>query len=391
MDEIRIAVVGLGGRGLGWMSLLQRVGGYRITAICDPVVHTHEAAMARVEHSDQVKRFERYEEVLASDDVDAIALTVRCEDQGGLAAKGLEAGKHVNMEVPGAHNMEDCWRIVAAQERTGKVFQLAEQCRHAGYIDEWRRMVADGELGKITYCEGQYFHYYAGKSFRDPNTGTFYGPADLADHPEAEPTWMYHMPPIHYLPHDLGPMLKVLDDRVVEVVGMSTDSPSDAHPELAGPDMQIALMKTEKGALMRMGASFSSPHPPKDYHWQQVIGTKGSVEWKRTGSDMPKMWLADGQMIDKVDVDWKFERADAPDEAKGSGHADMDYYVHAAFRDAVFGKRELEYDVYKAMETSAPPVLASESISQDGKKLRVPSFLPGPERAKGELPKGQVS
>ena len=213
MDEIRMAVVGLGSRGLGWMSLLQRVDGYRITAICDPVVHTHEAARVRIDHSDPVKVYERYGDVLASEEVDAIALTVRCEDQGSLAAQGLEAGKHVNMEVPGAHNMEDCWRIVAAQERTGKVFQLAEQCRHAGYIDEWRQLVTDGILGKITYCEGQYFHYYAGKSFRDPNTGIFYGPTDLADHPEAEPTWMYHMPPIHYLPHDLGPMLKVLDDN----------------------------------------------------------------------------------------------------------------------------------------------------------------------------------
>jgi predicted dehydrogenase len=387
MDEIRIAVVGLGGRGLGWMSQLQRIGGYRITAICDPVVHTHEAARERIAHSDPVETFERYEDVLGSESVDAIALTVRSRDQGGMAAQALEAGKHVNMEVPGAHSMEDCWRIVVAQERSGKVFQLAEQCRYAGYIDEWRRMVAEGELGKITYCEGQYFHYYAGKSFRDPDTGKFYGPEDLEDHPEAKPTWMYHMPPIHYLPHDLGPMLKVLDDRVVEVVGMSTDSPSDAHPELAGPDMQIALMKTEKGALMRMGASFSQPHPPRDYHWQQVIGTKGSVEWKRTGSDMPKMWLADGQMVDKAEVDWRYERADAPDEARGSGHSDMDYYVHAAFRDAVIGKQELDYDVYKAMETSAPPVLAADSIAQDSKKLCVPSFRPNSERKAGEMPR----
>ena len=387
MDEIRLAIVGLGPRGArSWIPLLQRIGGYRISAICDPIAALHERALSRLENPGEVKVYTRYEDVLEDEKVDAIGLTVRCEEQGALAAQGLEAGKHVNMEVPGAHRLEDCWRIVAAQERTGRVYQLAEQVRYAGYIEAWRRMVAEGELGKITYCEGQYFHYYASKMFRDPETGASYGPEALASHPEAKPGWVYSMPPIHYLPHDLGPMLKVLDDRVVEVVGMSTGSPSDAHPELAAPDMQVALMKTEKGTVMRMAASFSQPHPRREQHWQQVIGTLGSVEWRRSGRDKPKLWLENRQMFDKAEVDWRYERADAPPEARGSGHSDMDYYVHAAFRDAVRGIKPLDYDVYKAMDTTAPAILAAESIARNGEKLRVPSFRPNGTRAAGEMP-----
>ncbi len=388
MDEIRIAVVGLGTRGaFNWIPLMQRVGGFRIVAICDPIEALHERARAKVEGSEAVKAYTDYEDVLADPDVDAIGLTVRCEEQGALAAQGLEAGKHVNMEVPGAHTLDDCWRIVAAQEKSGRVFQLAEQCRYAGYIEEWKRMVATGELGKITLVEGQYFHYYVEKTFIDPKTGALYGPTQISEHPEAESTWINDMPPIHYLPHDLGPMLKVLDDRVTEVVGMSTDSPSTAHPELKSPDMQVALMKTEKGAIVRMAASFAQPHPHVNNHWQQVIGTKGSVEWNRTMRDRPKMWLHGAQMHDKAEVDWQHKRTDAPPEARGSGHADMDYYVHAAFRDAVLGKRPLEYDVYKAMDTTAPAVLAGDSIAQDGEKLCVPDFRPGKGRTLGEFPK----
>jgi predicted dehydrogenase len=389
MDEIRIAVVGLGTRGaFNWIPLMQRVGGYRIVAVCDPVEAVHERALGRITDPEGVKAYTNYEDVLADKDVDAIGLTVRCQDQGAMAAQGLEAGKHVNMEVPGAHTLEDCWKIVAAQEKSGLVYQLAEQCRYAGYIEAWKRMVSDGELGKITLVEGQYFHYYVTKAYVDPKTGGLYGPEDIKNHPEAEPGWMYHMPPIHYLPHDLGPMLKVLDDRVTEVVGMSTDSPSAAHPELKSPDMQVALMKTEKGAIVRMAASFAQPHPHVNNHWQQVIGTKGSVEWNRTMRDRPKMWIHGAQMHDKAEVDWRHQRTDAPAGASGSGHADMDYYVHAAFRDAVLGKRPLDYDVYKAMETTAPAVLAGDSIEQDGKKLRVPDFRPGAGRAKGEMPEG---
>ncbi len=387
MDDIRIAIVGLGSRGTyAWIPLLQKIGGYRITALCDPVAALHDRARSRLDRPGEARVYSRYEDVLADPQVDAVGLTVRCEEQGAMAAQALDAGKHVDMEVPGAHRLEDCWRIVVAQERSGRVYQLAEQVRYAGYVEAWRQLVAEGRLGKVTYAEGQYFHYYVAKSFRDPHTGAFYTPEEAEAHPEAEPAWLNLMPPIHYLPHDLGPLLKILDDRVVEVVGMSTDGPSAAHPRLASPDLQVALMKTEKGALLRLAASFAQPHPHLETHWLQVIGTRGAVEWRRSAADRARLWLADGQMFDKAEVDWRYERTDAPSEARGSGHSDMDYYVHAAFRDAVLGIRPLQYDVYQAMDTTAPAVLAAESIAQDGRKMRVPCFRPGPGRPAGQMP-----
>ena len=82
-----------------------------------------------------------------------------------LAARALEAGKHVNSEVPAAHTMEDCWRIVTQAERTGLVYQLAEQTRYWGFVDTWRDLVARGRLGRVTFCEGQYIGYYGTRQF----------------------------------------------------------------------------------------------------------------------------------------------------------------------------------------------------------------------------------
>jgi hypothetical protein len=110
------------------------------------------------------------------------------------------------------------------------------------------------------------------------------------------------------------------------------------------------------------------------------------VEWKRADRDLPKMWLADAQMHDLVDVDWRYERLDAPAEARGSGHGDADYYVQAAFRDAVLGIRPLEFDVYRAMDTAAPAILAAESIAQGSVPLAVPDFRPNASRPAGQLP-----
>jgi predicted dehydrogenase len=377
MNEIPVAIVGLGSRGLGWMKRLQGMAGYRVVAVCDRIPALVERAVAALDEPQGVKRYVDYEEVLADPDVAAVELTVRCREQGALAAQALEAGKHVCSEVPAAHTIEDCWRIVRACEASGKVYLLGEQTRYWGWIDAWRSMVSSGQLGHVTLVEGQYFHYYVEKQHQDPATGRFFTPEELGGRPEAQPTWLQEMPPIHYLPHELSPLLKILDDRVTEVVGMSTREQSYAHPELRQADMQVALMKTEKGAIMRLAASFAQPHPHTNNHWYQVVGTKGRVEWRRSAREMPKMWLAEAGMHDLAEVDWRRERLDAPAEARGSGHGDADYYVHAAFRDAVRGLRPPDLDVYGAMDTAAPAILAAESIAQGSALLKVPDFRRG--------------
>lgn len=387
-DDIRIGLAGLGSRGLYWIDLLKLVPGFKVVALCDAFPALHEAGLKRLgDRAAGVKTYSDYRAFLDHPGMDAVALTVRCNEQGALAAMALEAGKHVNSEVPAAHTLDDCWRIVLAAERSRKTYLLGEQLRYAGFIDIWRKMVASGELGKITLAEGQYFHYYVSRNFRDPATGRALGPNEIAALPKVIASSLNSMPPIHYIVHDLSPLLKVLDDRVVEVVGMGTDGGSTMHPEVAAPDMQVALMKTQKGAVLRLAASFVQPHPETETHWQQVIGTRGAVEWKRSDYDKPKIWLANSKKHGKSDMDWSWEPLDSTEESRKSGHGGLDSHVHANFRDAVLGKRAIEFDVYKAMDVAAPSILAADSIAQSSRPLRVPDFRPGPHRAVGEAPR----
>jgi predicted dehydrogenase len=386
MDTIRTAVVGLGGRGLGWIGILNRMSGYRVVAVCDPIEPLRRRALAQFERPSTIRSYAAYADALADPEVDAIALTVRCREQGAMAAQALEAGKHCHAEVPAAHRIEDCWRIVLASERTGRVYHLAEQTRYWGFVDVWRDLVASGRLGHVTLCEGQYFHYLPELLYQDPSTGRHFRPVDVEGNPDARPTWLCEMPPIHYLPHELSPMLRVLDDRVVDVTAMSTARRSYTHPNVPQADMQVALMKTEKDAILRMAASFWQPHPPRrDLHWYQVVGTRGCVEWRRTPEDPGRVWTLDSDAM--TAADWRFARDDAPDEARGSGHGDADYYVHAAFRDAVLYGKKPEFDVYRAMDTAAPAILAAESIAQGSRPMRVPDFRPNASRPVGQEPR----
>ncbi len=392
MDEIRIALVGLGPRGRHWLRILGLMPGYRVVALCDPIAALHGPALAALGEPDGIRCTTRYEDVLEDARVDAVALCVRCCEQGALAAQALEAGKHVHAEVPAAHTLEDCWRIVLAAERSGCIYHLAEQTRYWGFVEAWRELVAQGRLGQITYGEGQYLGYYGTRQFfQDPTTGDFCPVEELDAHPGARPTWLHRMPPIHYLPHELSPMLKVLDDRVVEVVAMSSPAPSRRHPEIAQPDIQVALMRTAKGAILRMLVGFTQPRPHGDHHWYQVVGTRGALEWRRSGRDRPRVWLADGQMFDWAEVDWRTERTDAPPEARQSGHGDADYYVHAAFRAALLEGQAPEMDVYRAIETAAPAILAADSIALSSRPQAVPDFRPGPGRPSGHPPQVDAS
>jgi predicted dehydrogenase len=388
MNEIRIGLAGLGFRGLWWLQLLQKIPGYRVVALCDRIAALHEKGLAALRNRRGVKLYTDYGKFLADKNVDAVALTVRCREQGALAARALQAGKHVNSEVPATHSIEDCWRIVIAAEKSGKVYQLAEQVRYAGFVEAWKNLVAQGRLGRVTYAEGQYIGYYGTRQFfQDPKTGEFCSVDELPAHPGAKPTWLHEMPPIHYVVHDISPLLKVMDDRVVEVVAMSTRRPSYSHPEIGQPDIQVALMKTANDAVLRLATGYTQPGPHDDHHWYQVIGTRGRVEWRRRPGDKPRMWLADSQMHEMSEIDWRFERTDAPAAASGSGHWNMDYYVHAHFRDAVLQNKRLDMDVYQAIETAAPGILAAESIEKGSQCLKVPDFRPGKSRAHGHLPK----
>ena len=387
MDEIRIGLYGLGHRGLAWLRLVQSIKGYRITAVGDMFPALHEPALSELDKRDGVAVYSVYEDILDDDNVDAIALLVRCQEQGSMAAQALEAGKHVNCEVPAAYTMEDCWRIVTAQEKSGLVYLLAEQDRYGGFFIAWRDLVQQGRLGHVTYCEGQYVGYKEPwRYYRDWKTGQFVDLKDLAAHPDARPTQMQLEQPIHYIPHELSPILMVLDDRVVKVTAMSTNAPSYTHPEVNKADIQVALMHTEKDTILRLACSWLAPTPPSDHHYYSMMGTRGSVETARTSSDRARFWFADSQMHDMAEVDWRYERTDATPEELASGHYGMDYYVHTAFRDAVLGIKPLDFDVYKAVDTAAPAILAADSIQQGSAPMDVPDFRPSAARPAGKIP-----
>ncbi|MFA5864382.1 MAG: Gfo/Idh/MocA family oxidoreductase [Phycisphaerae bacterium] len=390
---IRIGVIGLGPRANNVLSSVTKYEEYKLIAVCDilPQIVKKVTGNLKKDLRLTVRGYTDWQKMIKTEDLDAVAVQVDPDRQISICCAAMQAGLHVMAEVPLSYNLDDCWNLVTTVERTQKIFLLMEQLRYAGYARAWRDIVKSGIVGKPLFAEGEYFHYLPCMFFRD-SRGTNFDP-DQVRHTkkkDVKPTWRYLQPPIGYLPHELSPLLYILDDRVTKVSGMGNRKLSYKYDNIKYPDTQIAVMHTEKDVVMRMGVGFSTTNMPRGQpllcHWQHVKGSEGVLEMPRGPEDKFKLWVEAWHLKEPLRVPWTLDRNDAPPEAGQSGHGGLDYYVFAHFADAVLYGQPLEFDVYKAVETAAPAIMAAQSIDQGEVSLDVPDFRPGPHRKPGQLP-----
>jgi predicted dehydrogenase len=392
-NPIRLGVIGLGNRAVyNVVAKAIAYDDYTLSAVCDirPDVVAKVVADVEKNHGLKVRGYTDFEDMLKKEALDAVAVQVDADIQVPIACRALEAGCHVMMEVPVAYSLDHCWQLVTTVERTKKTFLLMEQIRYSGYIQAWRHIVQTGVIGKPLFVEGEYFGNKPDSFFQDER-GRFYNERQSKLNPQARPTWRHRAPTISYLPHELSPMLHVLEDRVVKVVGMSVREKSYKYDNIDRADIQVALMHTEKDTILRMAVAHTLPAIRRGElvsHWHHIKGTEGVLEWRRGDKDQCKLFVDKWQLKEPLEVPWSTLRTDAPPEAAGSGHGGVDYFTFACFADAVLRGVPLEFDVYKAVETAVPAILAAKSIAEGSMPQEAPDFRPGPARQPGQMPKG---
>ena len=88
------------------------------------------------------------DEALARDDVHIVSSTPAVERRGVVAAKAMDAGKHVYLDKPMAGTVADLDMMVSAAERNGGVTQMFTQ-NLAGWVQDAKRAVQGGEIGEL--------------------------------------------------------------------------------------------------------------------------------------------------------------------------------------------------------------------------------------------------
>jgi len=139
-------------------------------------------------------------------------------------------------------------------------------------------------------------------------------------------------------------------------------------------DMELAVMHTANDTLMRLAAGFTSPHSHRKdtaCHWYHVVGTKAEAETARTQTDGTKLWTIEKGWQENV---WPFSDPNASDIARQAGHGGLDWYPIEAFVKAFHDGIQPHMDVYRAVETAAPAIVAARSSELGGVMLEVPDF-----------------
>jgi hypothetical protein len=152
-DDIRVAVIGLNGRGMNHVSSLKRISGVRIVALCDPDTAVLERAKTRGALPD-AKLYTDIRELLANKDIDAVTIATPNHWHSLAGIWAVQNGKDVYVEKPVSHNVWEGRQLVHAAKKYGKIVQAGTQIRSGEGLQEAVQWVKAGNLGKITAARG---------------------------------------------------------------------------------------------------------------------------------------------------------------------------------------------------------------------------------------------
>ena len=149
-DKLNIAAVGAGGKG---RSDIQSVAHENIYAICDMddgrLADTLQQEFATT-FRDKAKTYRDYREMLDNEpEIDAVLISTPDHMHAPIAMHAMNMGKHVYVQKPLCHTVNECRVLASAAEANNVVSQMGNQGHAeegARVINEW---VASGALGTI--------------------------------------------------------------------------------------------------------------------------------------------------------------------------------------------------------------------------------------------------
>ncbi len=151
--DIRVAVVGLRGKGNQHIKMFKAIPGVRVVALCDVDRNILESR-AQSYFGGKVGKHVDCREVFDRDDVDAVCLATPNHWHSLGAVWACQAGKDVYVEKPVSHNIWEGRQIVAAARKHNRIVQTGTQSRSAVGTQEFMADVQGGKYGKIKVSRG---------------------------------------------------------------------------------------------------------------------------------------------------------------------------------------------------------------------------------------------
>ena len=154
-SDIRVGVIGIGGRGQGHLSGFGKAAGCRVTGVCD--VDEHFLAQEKRRFADRkmdLRTFTDLRELIESKDVDVISVATPNHWHSLASIWAVQAGKDVYVEKPVSHNVWEGRKLVEAARKYQRMVQAGTQSRSSFGIRQAVEWVQAGNLGRVLVARG---------------------------------------------------------------------------------------------------------------------------------------------------------------------------------------------------------------------------------------------
>ncbi len=144
---VRVGILGQGrsGRDIHAEWLVRSPEKYRIVAVSDLLRDRRDRAVREFE----CDAYADYRDVLARNDLELVVNALPSHLHARTTEEAFDAGHHVVCEKPLAPSTEDFRRMVAASERSDRIFAPFQQSRYAPHFQQIQRVIESGVMGRI--------------------------------------------------------------------------------------------------------------------------------------------------------------------------------------------------------------------------------------------------
>ncbi|MCC7003013.1 MAG: Gfo/Idh/MocA family oxidoreductase [Gemmatimonadaceae bacterium] len=248
--------------------------------------------------------------VLDRSDVDVVHIATPSGMHADMAVTALEAGKHVLVEKPLALSLADADRMIATAQRTGKRLGVMLQNRYNAPMQELKRLVESGKLGRIHLGSATVRWYRPQEYYEDGWHGTW-----AMDGGALMNQSVHHIDALQWL---IGEPESVYAQTATRIHKMEAE------------DVGVAIVKFRGGALATIeGSTITWPENLEGS--VALFGDHGSVKVGGTALNRKEFWKVDGSLEHEREA-LTHDRLDPP-SVYGQSHQIVTELFARAVRD----------------------------------------------------------
>src|SRR3954454_25138300 len=155
-DRIRVAVVGLNGRGWNHVTGFNSLSGVELAAFCDVDENVLQKRIAGAEKLGVAKpqTFTDFRKLIEDKNIDAVSIATPNHWHSLMGIWAAQAGKDIYLEKPCSHNWWEGRQLVQAINKYKVICEHGSQCRSSAAIREAMDKMKSGTIGDVYMARG---------------------------------------------------------------------------------------------------------------------------------------------------------------------------------------------------------------------------------------------